>query len=137
MLMDISELWKATLGELELTISKPSFTTWFKQTKLLEISDERAVISVPNTFTQRFLEHKYNPSIIKSLQNVSGVKIKEVTYKTHASAMISMQDQALKDGSNTLSSSSLYSAAPMTTLPVDAHGLNPRYTFENFVVGKA
>lgn len=136
MLMDILELWKATLGELELTISKPSFTTWFKQTKLLEISDERAVISVPNTFTQRFLEHKYNPAIIKSLQNVSGVKIKEVTYKTHASAMISMQDQVQREISSA-ANASLYTAAPTATLPVDIHGLNPRYTFENFVVGRA
>ena len=133
MLMDISELWKATLGELELTISKPSFTTWFKQTKLLEISETNAVISVPNTFTQRFLEHKYNPAIIKSLQNVSGHKIKEVTYKTHSASMVNTLDQS-KDVSGV---GVIYPSAPMANLPVDSHGLNPRYTFENFVVGKA
>lgn len=137
MLMEILELWKATLGELELTISKPSFTTWFKQTKLLEISDERAVISVPNTFTQRFLEHKYNPAIIKSLQNVSGQKIKEVTYKTHTSSMLNTLDLSSKDVSSVLASSFIDNTASMNTLPIDAHGLNPRYTFENFVVGKA
>ncbi len=137
--MDISELWKAALGELELTISKPSFTTWFKQTKLLEIDGDHATISVPNTFTQRFLEHKYNSFIIKSLQNVSGQKIKDVFYKTHSAVTPIAFDGSFTPSETTvLNTASLYQSPVMQgmSLPVDVHGLNPRYTFENFVVGK-
>ena len=134
MLMDINELWKAALGELELSISKPSFTTWFKQTKLLDIDDEcHATIAVPTGFTQRWLEQKYNVSILRALQNVSGKKIKEVLYKVHSFSVSATSKEAADQSHD----------APTTVAPdlknqvlVDSRGLNPRYTFENFVVGK-
>ena len=46
--MTTKELWQAVLGEIELSISKASFTTWFKNTGIQKLTDDSVVICVPN-----------------------------------------------------------------------------------------
>jgi len=79
--MDTQALWQAALGELELTLSKANFTTWFKNTFLSEVEGNRAVVSVPNTFTKAWMEKKYHDQIVKALRNASNLPIREVTYR--------------------------------------------------------
>src|SRR3989338_7756702 len=81
--MNTHEIWQAVLGELELTLSKANFTTWFKNTYISNFESERVVISVPNTFTKAWLEKKYNPAILKSIQTVSANRVKELLDKGH------------------------------------------------------
>jgi len=76
--MNTNELWQAVLGELELTLSKPNFTTWFKNTFIANAQDGEAVVCVPNTFTKAWLEKKYHTSIVKSLQHVTNGTIKKI-----------------------------------------------------------
>ena len=57
--MDNDQIWKAVLGELEMGISRVNFITWFKNTFIYSIEDDRIIISVPNDFTKRWLEQKY------------------------------------------------------------------------------
>lgn len=134
--MDINELWKAALGELELSISKPSFTTWFKQTKLLDIDTEGlATIAVPSTFTQRWLSQKYNIFILRALQNVSGKKIKEVLYKVVSFSAPAQSKEATAQKQEA-TAMNMPTVDQQNQALVDSRGLNPRYTFENFVVGK-
>ncbi|MFZ2125777.1 MAG: DnaA N-terminal domain-containing protein, partial [Candidatus Saccharimonadales bacterium] len=52
-------LWQSVLGEIELTVSHATFTTWFKNTELLDNSDEGVVISVPNIFAKKQFEVKF------------------------------------------------------------------------------
>ena len=54
------ELWQAVLGEIELTVSRGNFVTWFKNTRLLRDKDNVIVIGVPNVFIKQQLERKYN-----------------------------------------------------------------------------
>ena len=58
--MDKNELWQAALGELELTLSKANFMTWFKNTFIVSNDDVHIVIGVPNTFTKAWFEKKYH-----------------------------------------------------------------------------
>jgi chromosomal replication initiator protein len=76
--MTNQQLWQAVLGELELSLSKANFTTWFKNTGVSCIEGEKVLVSVPNTFTKAWLEKKYHHSILKSLQKFVGTQIKEV-----------------------------------------------------------
>ena len=62
------ELWKVVLGELELSISKASFTTWFSNTSVEKITDNQIVVNVPNIFAKEWLEKKYKKDILKSVQ---------------------------------------------------------------------
>ena len=50
--MTPEQLWQATLGELELSLSRANFTTWFKNTFISEVNDKRIVVAVPNAFTK-------------------------------------------------------------------------------------
>ena len=57
--MNPQQLWQAALGELELLLSKANFTTWFKNTSISSLDEEKVIIAVPNGFTKVWLEKKY------------------------------------------------------------------------------
>ena len=137
--MDLQQLWQAALGELELSISKANFTTWFKNTFIIEHTDKTIVIGVPNAFTKTWLEKKYHTEIINTLKN-AGAEIKTVEYKVQATqptqntSQVSQTPEKTNPDSNTLSETTV---APTTTNEkIGENGLNPHYTFSNFVVGK-
>jgi len=139
------ELWQATLGELELTLSKANFTTWFRNTFISSCEDCRVVISVPNTFTKAWLEKKYNPAILKSLQNVSATKIKEIIYKVDVRPQqVKPIAQEYSDGPGTSTAvqtevQTLKREEPQIAAKKEYNNdskLNPKYVFETFVVGK-
>lgn len=132
--MDLQALWQSALGELELTLSKANFTTWFKNTFISSFENGRVVIAVPNTFTRAWLEKKYHDSISKALRSIIQQPIREITYRVEVR--------------NTTVIEHLTEAQPMAAeipLPVESDipaeqlvhvGLNPRYLFQNFIVGK-
>jgi len=127
--MENDELWRAVLGEIELTLSKANFTTWFKDTFLAAQENERAVVCVPNTFTKAWLEKKYHKEIAAALESVANKKFKEVFYKVEARRAnpvsdVTKRSKVRKEGE------------PNEPIAVNRHGLNSKYVFENFVVGK-
>src|SRR3954468_22543123 len=77
-----SNLWQAVLGEIELSVSRGNFMTWFKQTQLLKYDDEAAVIGVPNVFIKQQLERKYNDLIADTLKK-NGLTPSRIDYKIH------------------------------------------------------
>ena len=46
-------LWRAVLGEIELSISRASYLTWFNKTRVLKQKDGVIVIGVPNVFIKK------------------------------------------------------------------------------------
>ena len=129
--MNNHELWQAVLGELELTLSKANFTTWFKHTFISTFEGEHIAIGVPNAFTKTWLEKKYNIEIAKSLQKLSGTKIKDVVYRVE----FRPHSQQITPASTSQKSVEI----PVNTAinqPIVDGRLNPNYTFETFVVGK-
>lgn len=127
--MTNEQLWRAALGELELLITKANFTTWFKNTFVAEITDRHVVIGVPNGFTKAWLETKYHEAIKKALQNALRRDVALVDYRVETRQPNSQQ------------------AVPAPTAQPEAaerptaegqskNGLDPRYIFSQFVVGK-
>ncbi|MFH1781918.1 MAG: chromosomal replication initiator protein DnaA [Patescibacteria group bacterium] len=129
--MNTDQLWSAVLGELEVSLSKANFTTWLKNTFILEAGSEDVVIGVPNAFTKTWLENKYHPKILVALQNITENKVLNVQYKVspikkYKSKKIDSPKEADEQEEHNEDSSELIKTA----------GLNPNYTFETFVVGK-
>ncbi len=56
--MTNEELWKAVLGEMELSLSRANFTTWFKNTSVLSKDKNSVVVSAPTGFIKEWLENK-------------------------------------------------------------------------------
>lgn len=132
-------LWQSVLGEIELSVSHATFTTWFKNTELLDQNDAGIVISVPNIFAKKQFEVKFNDQI-KSVLAKNGITPKQITYTINTAgkrtrvnrettvnhAADSAVDELLSNGP----------AHPSIT-PAVVGGLNPRYTFDNFIVGSS
>lgn len=125
-------LWQAVLGEIELSVSRASYITWFKNTRLLRQKDEILVIGVPNIFIKQQLETKFNELIAQTLQK-NGVAPGHIEYKITSS--ISPATKKIDD-TVMLRTEPRAPTRPTSSL---AHtyrqGLNERYTFENFIVG--
>jgi chromosomal replication initiator protein len=140
-------LWQAVLGELEIMLSKASFTTWLKNTFIIEKRDGRVIIGVPTTFAQSWLKQKYHQHIYKLIQEKSEERIKEIIYKVQSLKNYQQQiDQIKIQAEQKTSAAPAFSASsrPMPTLSsnaptfsTNASGLNSKYTFDSYITGKA
>lgn len=136
--MDLQEIWQAALGELELTLSKANFTTWFKNTFVSSCDSTRVVIAVPNTFTKSWLEKKYHDAIIRALRNVtSNTGLRDVVYRVEARNTTVLPQFEERVEAAAPSMPQYGDAEPSAPRSSSEGGLNPRYLFDSFVVGKA
>ncbi len=138
--MDYSETWQAALGELELTLSKANFTTWFKNTFISSMEDGKVVVCVPNTFTKAWLEKKYHDSVLKALRNITSSGVREIVYKVEVRNTTPLAS-LINEASVPVDASTSYTPSyDETTLQITSTqndtGLNPRYIFDSFIVGK-
>lgn len=127
-------LWQSVLGEIELTVTHATFTTWFKDTKLIDYSDELATIEVGNIFAKKQFEVKYNDKI-KEVLAKNGIKPSTINYvvptiKKRASTNRETTGESTPNSQNNVKQVT----SPNTLLN---NGLNPRYTFESFIVGSS
>lgn len=132
--MDLQAIWLATLGELELTLSKANFTTWFRNTCISSFDNGRAVISVPNTFTKAWLEKKYHDSIVKALKHVTSNTIREAAYRVEMRP--TSATEPITNASSAPSFRNEESQAQPDCSGSEDVGLNPKYQFDTFIVGK-
>jgi len=134
-------LWQSVLGEIELSVSHATFTTWFKNTELIDQNDSGIVISVPNIFAKKQFEVKFNDQI-RSVLEKNGVTPKHITYTITTTGKKTRVNRETTMGPETQTADSLISAPVTSTYTqnaplVAAGGLNPRYTFDNFIVGSS
>lgn len=120
--MTNSQLWQAILGNLELSLSKANFTTWFKNTNIIEKSETGIVVGVPNAFTKEWLQNKYHQEILKALKTVSP-EIKDIKYQIVSPGFVTppsnLKEQVIKQ----------------VTRRIENYNLNPKYVFSTFIVG--
>lgn len=117
-------LWPAVLGEIELSVSRASFVTWFKNTTLLKQDEGKLTVGVPNIFTKRQFEDKFNRLIMKILKK-NGVDVRSVHYEVHLSTSRPL---------STAPTPNLVAPVP-NAKPANRSSLNDRYNFDSFVVG--
>ena len=134
--MQQSSLWQAVLGEIELSISRGNFVTWFKNTCLLRQDDDKIVIGVPNVFIKQQLERKYNDLVVTTLHK-NGAAALVVEYKIHSPLTPSREEDPMVLRPSPAGVSAPAALKPQSTALTHTYrlGLNERYTFENFIVG--
>lgn len=129
------EIWQSVLADFELKVSKPNFTTWFKNTGIAKYDAGHVVICVPNTFTKSWLETKYHKYIINTIEKKTGKPIKKIEYRVENIKNIEEKECALSSfPSLSTKFSTTYSNSQMTA--GSQFGLNAKYTFKTFIVGK-
>ena len=70
--MDAKQVWRAALGELQVTLSPANFETWLRDTALIEVDDTKFRIAVPNGFAKDWLESRYRSLISQTLGRIVG-----------------------------------------------------------------
>lgn len=127
--LDNKTLWESALTEIELSVSKANFTTWFKDTAIAKIENGVVFLAVPNAFVKDWLFNKYHKFILRSLRNLA-IEIRALEY------LVSKEEVRKKEAERPR-----MAPPPTSELPLHDHyidkesNLNPRYTFESFVVG--
>lgn len=137
----LEQIWQAILGEAELTMSKASFTTWFKNSFIADHQDGVLTIGVPNGFTRAWFENKFNKEIAQTFHKVTGKKPTEIKYiikiknkdKVDNNHNFLTADQQKTEKVEPVHKKIVQSSNNQLCLSA---GLNPKYNFDTFVVGK-
>lgn len=127
-------LWQSVLGEIEVSVSHATFMTWFKNTELIDTNSDDVVIAVPNIFAQRQFEVKFNDQI-KQILEKNGVAPRNISYVVKSSHK--KQAATRETTRSTSVSPADRLVAPTSKSNSPPGGLNPRYTFKNFIVGSS
>ncbi len=141
--MNREKLWQAALGQLELRVSQGNFLTWFRDTKIKQNDKGTVTVETPSAFAHEWLSRKYHNSILEVLQsldlNVSAVRfairshVKEYRPIIRKNTRIVVQKQRPerlieKQTTNTVKIKQVLLKPTLKTL-------NPKYTFQSFVIG--
>jgi chromosomal replication initiator protein len=133
-------LWQSVLGEIELSVSHATFTTWFKNTELVDQNESGVVIAVPNIFAKKQFEVKFNNQI-KDVLEKNGVTPKQITYTISTSGKKTRVSRETTPSNTTVDSllpNQSKEVSYTKNAPLAGVGnLNPRYTFNSFVVGSS
>jgi chromosomal replication initiator protein len=132
--MDAKQVWRAALGELQVSLSPANFETWLKETALVAVDDNRFRVAVPNGFAKDWLETRYRSLISLTLARVVGYSVtvdfevqEGVTSRSATDGASPPQASAVRLEPGRVGGSSEGGSA----------SLNQRYTFRNFIVGSA
>ncbi len=126
--MDTRKMWEQALVEIELGVSKANFSTWFRDTSIVRVQEGTVYLEVPNAFVKDWLYNKYHKSILRSLRNLS-LEVRALEYSV-------TKEDARRREAERAKVTSLTSELPLQDCYVDKESnLNPRYTFESFVIG--
>jgi chromosomal replication initiator protein len=137
---DVHALWHSVLGEIELSVSGPNFNMYWSDTKLLRYDENEALFEVRNVFIKRQFETKFD-AMVREMLAKNGITSPNLTY------IVQTNNKKPRISRETTSDSPDYQAkltprsasigsggiAPMG----QQNGLNPRYTFDNFIVGSS
>lgn len=118
-------IWKSVLAEIEISVSRASYATWFKNTSLTDVTGRRATVTVPNIFAKQQLEVKYTASLRELLEK-NGLSVDTIDYKIVSSGK-------KKTAVDTIPTTKKASVRPVSQAAPTT--LNERYNFDNFIVG--
>ncbi|MEK7162191.1 MAG: chromosomal replication initiator protein DnaA [Patescibacteria group bacterium] len=128
--MNNQQLWQAILGSLEISLSKANFNTWFKNTSIIERGEDYIIIGVPSAFNRDWIAAKYHHEMLKALKN-QAPEIKEIRYQ-----LGNTQTAQPAQKSGLAKNRSENQNQPKETFFQNFSGLNPKYTFDTFIIGK-
>ena len=119
--MDIVSLWDKTLQLIKGELSPPSFNAFFKQIKPLKLHLNTLILLVPNDFTKGILEDRYL-NLIESSVNQLSLKKYNVKFILNEEEIKGLGNQDNEEDEKTKK---------------NYPNLNPKYTFDTFVIGNS
>lgn len=111
------EVWQATLGELQLKMTKATFDTWLRGTTFLGYEDGTFVIGVPTAFAKDWLENRLMGLIKRTASSIMGRTV-EINFVIQPPPPPKLKE-----------------IPPLFQDKAKSFAFHPDYTFENFTVG--
>lgn len=130
--MNNQQLWQAILGNLEVSLSKANFNTWFKNTAIAERGVDFIIVGVPSAFYRDWIANKFHQEMLKSLKAIAP-EIREIKYQV--GGIRGFEPTGATRAGLPKKELSGFNASKTPSYPPSS-GLNPKYMFETFIVGK-
>ena len=132
--MNSHAVWQGVLGEIEVTMPSSSFSAWFNNSELEIVSEKEVVVIASNIFTKTQLEKRFHNQIVEALEH-NGVNATSITYSVKSSTKKPRvnREAKIEEKSSAISPTTLITPSQISHLS----NLNPRYTFDNFIVGSS
>lgn len=120
--------WQAALGQLQLELAKATFDTWVRDAELLTYEDGSYTVGVKNAYARDWLQERLLATIKRTLSGIAGrsVEVRFVVWQGEVEAGATSSAEP--------SPTPLLQAVETNS---ERAGLNPRYSFRNFVVGSS
>ncbi|OGW37216.1 MAG: chromosomal replication initiation protein DnaA [Nitrospirae bacterium RBG_13_39_12] len=120
--MTVEDIWKKSLCKIEEKVGLSVFELWFKPIKLFQLKEQQATIDIPNKFFKDWIEDNYPEVVAEAIESVIEGPI-TVRYRMveKTDPIVKKIDMRLENRRQKLANKGIY--------------LNPKYTFENFVIG--
>lgn len=130
MQVNTKDFWNSCLALIEKEISRANFNTWFKNTYILKEDSGTVIVGVPNEFVRDWLKNKYEKMILKAIiehaDHVRSVEFEIAKGEPKVSAI----------ETKTSTPEKFTSELPLKDLYINKEdNLNPKYTFDTFIVG--
>lgn len=141
------QLWQAILGNLEVSLSKANFNTWFKNTSISNRAEDSITICVPSAFIRDWIADKFQAEMLKALKMIAP-EIKFINYQLGVInkpapeaekptiESVNPQPNPQQPQQQPVASPFTPQVNKFTQGNLPTNGLNPRYIFENFIIGK-
>ena len=153
--MDQRQVWRATLGELEISLSQATFETWFRRTALLRVDEASStfVLGVASGFAKDWIEERYRSLIAQTIAKIVGYSV-TLTVEVVSEAELDERGALSTRSKGVAATSSVGADQGGAAGSTASHGgdavrivdaneparptnLNARYTFATYVVGAA
>jgi chromosomal replication initiator protein len=125
--MDAEKAWQSALGQLQMEMPKASYDTWVRDTQIYSYEEGLFTIGVRNAYARDWLESRLTRTVIRLLMGIMNRTV-NVAFVVNANGNCETLTEAVKADD-----------LPITTMTMSptprSVSLNPRYTFDNFIVG--
>lgn len=122
------EIWSKMLTDLEIEVSAVNFDVWIKTLEPVGIMDGRLILLASSEGSKAFIDEQFHRILKECLAKVSPLTTDlTLIAPSEQEAYINKQETFIIDDE-----------APVTSdFKLEANVINPKYNFENFVVGKS
>ncbi len=134
--MDAKQVWRAALGELQVSLSPANYETWLKDTALVAVDDTLFRVAVPSGFAKDWLESRYRSLISQTLARVVGYSV-NLEFEVREVAPSERADGDDVEEAPAEPRKVRLEAGRVGGPEGGSVSLNPRYTFRTFIVGSA
>ncbi|MBQ6662452.1 MAG: chromosomal replication initiator protein DnaA [Firmicutes bacterium] len=127
--MDKNDLWQRVMKDIKPSVTGPTFNSFISPVQLYEVTDNPkiAYLATPKDFVANVIKKRYIPLLEKSFQSVTGEKYRVVIQTNN-----DYKENREKNEDNKASE-----AFDLKIRFKKENIFNPKFTFDNFVVGES